>query len=59
LHYNPKAYNECNENQAERVLDKEKRNYCDLFKLNGGDKTAKSTPKKEDIFAKMDELFKK
>jgi len=30
-HYDPKAYNECKEPQAERVLEKEKSNFCDFF----------------------------
>lgn len=58
LHYNQKAYNECNENQAERVVDKSRRNYCDYFKLEGGQSSNKQESK-DDIFAKMDALFKK
>lgn len=33
-HYNPKAYNECKETQAERVLEKAKSNFCDYFFLD-------------------------
>lgn len=29
--YDPKAYNECRENQADRVVDKEVANFCDYF----------------------------
>lgn len=31
--YDTKAYNECRESNADRVVDKEKANYCDYFKL--------------------------
>ena len=34
--YDASAYNECREEQAERVLDKERINYCDYFILYGG-----------------------
>nr|CRH04491.1 conserved protein of unknown function [Candidatus Magnetococcus massalia] len=30
-HYAPDAYNDCREPIAERVVDKEKSNFCDLF----------------------------
>lgn len=29
--YDPHVYNQCREPQAERVLDKEKGNFCDFF----------------------------
>jgi hypothetical protein len=32
--YDPKAYNECREPSAERVVDKEKSNFCDQFSMN-------------------------
>ncbi len=32
--YDRTSYNECKENQAEWVRDKEKRNYCDYFEPN-------------------------
>ncbi len=31
--YDLSAYNECRESSAERVLDKEKSNFCDQFEL--------------------------
>lgn len=31
--YDPKHYNECKESQADRITDKEKKNFCDYFKL--------------------------
>jgi hypothetical protein len=30
--YDPSLNNECKENQADRVVDKEKANFCDYFK---------------------------
>lgn len=57
-HYCLNAYNECKENQAERVVDKTRRNYCDYFFLQGSSANSKK-PSKEDIFSKMDDLFKK
>ena len=34
--YDPSAHNECRENQAERVLDKERSNFCDYFRPRSG-----------------------
>lgn len=31
LHYDAKAYNECHESQADRVLEKDRSNFCDFF----------------------------
>lgn len=55
--YDKSAYNECREPMADRVLDKEKANFCDFFKAgcsgsNGG-------PGKSDLLAQADALFKK
>jgi len=32
MHYDPRAYNECHEPQAERVDDRTRSNFCDYFK---------------------------
>lgn len=32
-HYDPKAYNECRETQADRVQEKERSNFCDYFEI--------------------------
>jgi hypothetical protein len=32
-HYDPKAYNECHEPQAERVDDRRSSNFCDYFRV--------------------------
>ncbi len=57
-HYNPRAHNECNENQAEWVRDKERSNYCDYFDPKRGAGPGNSSPK-EDARARFDSLFKK
>ena len=53
--YDQTAYNECREPQAERMLEKEKANYCDYYVLRGGD----SGNKAEEAFSAADALFKK
>lgn len=55
--YDVKAYNECRESSADRVVEKEKANFCDYFKIgsaaNDGDKA------RQDAIAKAAALFKK
>lgn len=34
VHYDRTANNECRENQADRVVDKERSNFCDYFRAN-------------------------
>ncbi|MBF0428298.1 MAG: hypothetical protein HQL94_05195 [Magnetococcales bacterium] len=41
--HDPGSYNECRETVAERVLDKERATFCDLFKSKG------ATPRMEHI----------
>ncbi len=53
--HDPSAYNECRESNAERIVEKDKANYCDYFTLS----TAKnSSSAKEDLLAKASSLFK-
>lgn len=53
--YDTSAYNECREPTAERILEKEKANFCDFFKVghegSGGSQ-------KEDLIAQANALFK-
>lgn len=42
--YDPNSYNECKEMSADRVVDKEKFNYCDYF-LIGDSKNSKDDAK--------------
>jgi len=59
-HYDQRAYNECHEPQAERVLDKERSNFCDYFAFRESDKPGLQKPDpKEGHLKKLDDLFKK
>ena len=55
--YDLTAYNECKENIAERIIDKEKANFCDYFLLSNGQK--QTGPGKQALFNAADALFKK
>ncbi len=55
-YYDKTAYNECNEPMADRVVEKEKANFCDYYQLAG---TLKKGPTKADLMAQAQALFKK
>ncbi len=55
-HYDPGSYNECRESQAERVVDKERSNFCDFFQLSSDDKATGNT-EKDEALKKLDDLF--
>ena len=57
-HYDLAAYNSCRESQAERVVDKERSNFCDYFRYRDGAPGAADSGKKKAISA-LDDLFKK
>ena len=52
--YDTSAYNECREPSAERVVDKEKRNFCDYFTPGDNSKA----DNKKDALKALDDLFK-
>lgn len=60
LFYDPSAYNECHEPVADRVVDKDRSNFCDFFKLQKDpgvrqqavDKAAEARRKLEELFQK-------
>ena len=55
IFYDEHSYNECREPVAQRILDKEKANFCDNFKLSpGGDPKEKLN----DQLAAANALFK-
>jgi hypothetical protein len=56
--FDANAHWECKEEVAEHVLDKEKANFCDYFKL-GGSTILSGTKSKEDLLSAADALFKK
>ena len=55
--YDPHAYNSCREVAAERVVDKERSNFCDYFVPTGSRK--KSVNKQEEAKKALEALFKK
>ena len=54
--FDTKVYNECYESNADRIVDKEKANFCDYFTLTGDKNNEVS---KEDLLNSADALFKK
>lgn len=56
-HYDPSCYNECREPQGERVVDKERSNFCDYFSL--GAAAAAGGKSTSDVLKELDNLFKK
>jgi hypothetical protein len=57
-HYDLKAYNECHETQADRVLDKEKSNFCDFFAPLAVARSV-AVSKNDEVKAKLEAMFKK
>lgn len=56
--YDPKAYNECREPQAERVSDRERANRCDYFSAGAKDGVSGAS-KADQLRAAAEALFKK
>jgi predicted RNA-binding Zn-ribbon protein involved in translation (DUF1610 family) len=58
-HYDEGAYNACREPQAERVVDKDRSNFCDYFTFARKHENGNSTRKneKDDALKKLDDLF--
>lgn len=55
-YYDPRSYNECKEPQADRVVEKERSNFCDYFSPSSQG-TAKD--KAAELKAAAEALFKK
>lgn len=56
--FHDKSYNnQCKENQADRVVEKERSNFCDYFKAKSG--AGGSGPTRDTLKAAADALFKK
>ncbi|MBT3583853.1 MAG: hypothetical protein HN509_03020 [Halobacteriovoraceae bacterium] len=55
--YDQNSYNECREPVAERIVEKEKSNFCDFFVLKGVDNDTSSL--KDGLADAADALFKK
>ncbi len=57
--YDSRAYNACRESQAERVLDKERGNFCDYFAFREGEAPPDGSPAPGDAARdKLASLFK-
>jgi len=57
-HYDPGYYNECRETAAERVVDKERANFCEFFAPGAGS-ARPASPSPSSARAQLDALFKK
>lgn len=55
--FDPNFNNQCKENQAERVMDKERSNFCDYFKPSSRKGPGGQSP--ADLRAAAEALFKK
>lgn len=58
-HYDPGLYNACGEPQAERVLDKDRRNFCDFFSASLGKRAVDKKAAAPDARSRLDALFRK
>lgn len=58
-HYDPSSYNECKETSADRILEKEKANYCDFYLVKTETGKASQNKSKSDLLAQAEALFKK
>ena len=55
--YDRNAHNECHENQADRVVEKERSNFCDYFRPKSG--IGGGAPGRDSLKAAAEALFKK
>lgn len=55
--FDPGSNNQCRENQADRVVDKERANFCDYFRPKAG--SGSSDASKDALKAAAEALFKK
>jgi len=52
------TYNECREHQAERVMEKDRSNFCGFFVFQDAEKVGKEKSPEESAKTKMESLFK-
>jgi hypothetical protein len=57
IHFDPGSNNQCREPQAERVVDKEKSNFCDYFRPSSG--PGGGAQSRDAMKAAAEALFKK
>ncbi len=57
LHYDTTAADQCREPQAERVVEKDRANFCDFFSPSGAGSDNSALKKKEEAKKKLEDLF--
>ena len=57
--FDKQSYNECKEPQADRVVDKDRSNFCDYFSLREGQFSGKNSEDKNKKLSELDNLFKR
>ena len=58
--YDPSSYNECSEPNAERVLEKDRANFCDYYSPGGVAKSAAAADAgASDRLSELEKLFRK
>jgi predicted RNA-binding Zn-ribbon protein involved in translation (DUF1610 family) len=57
--YDPAAYNQCHEPQAERVVDKDRSNFCEYFIFGDAAPHGGPDDRKKDATRTLEALFKK
>jgi hypothetical protein len=57
-HYDPHAHNKCREPQAEWVTERERRNFCDYFKLDPIGRAGPGRARADSARRKLNDLFK-
>jgi hypothetical protein len=58
VHYNIGSYNDCREPQAERVIEKDRSNFCDFFVFRDAEMGSKGKGPGESAKTKIESLFK-
>lgn len=56
--YDPHAHNKCRESQAEWVTDRDRRNFCDYFKLDSAGRPGAMRGRADSARKKLDDIFK-
>lgn len=56
--YDPHTHNKCRESQAEWVTDRERRNFCDYFKLDPAGRPGAMRGRADSARKKLDDIFK-
>jgi len=55
--YDPKSYNDCSEPAADRVSEKEKRNFCEFYQIKSHGLGAEKNPTRDVLRAQAEALF--